>query len=165
MLLACVLLVHVGAKDITAITAEGRVVVLHDNGKWEYRSFGVLEKPYVGIWGFSEEFFDTLVELSLLESNIYPDSPEYEFYKAIVSEMINDEFIDSGLIELELTDDGYVYMTVDGEEEMALYSVDEKSRVLTLIEDEESIPFGIFSEDYSKLNIMGMEGFSFSKIN
>lgn len=153
------------ASDITAITSDGRFVVLHDNGRWQYKFHEVGQKPYIGTWGFSEEFFDTLVELSLLESNIYPGTTEYEFYKALFAEMLKEEFLESGLIELELSSDGYAYMTIDGEEEMCQYDVDEDSRLLTLCEDDESVPFGIFSDDFSSLNILGMEGFSFSKLD
>lgn len=146
--------------DIKATTTDGRTVILHDNGKWEYAK--VNNDGFIGKWVLSADYFDILIDLALSESGINSSDPNYAFYRAYFQAMIAEELGStdlSSMFMITFNKDGTVSAVIDGESNTGTYKVDSTSRLLTIINDKtkESIPFGIFDETYSKLYIMGME--------
>lgn len=151
------------ALDMTAVASNGKTVVLHDNGTWEYKGETNQEK-YIGKWRFTDEMFDVILDEVLRESGIYSWSSEYAFYKAVMMDSIKAELGELSRLTMELKNDGTASLTIDGETQDAKFEVNSSTRLLYIIEDGEKTPFGVFSSDYTKLNIMGMEELFMSKI-
>ncbi len=77
------------AADIMATTTDGKTVVLHDNGKWEYykapTTSGKPSDGPEGTWSFPEDYFDVLIDQALAASGISASDPSYAMYKQMIA--------------------------------------------------------------------------------
>ena len=163
------------AKDITATTSDGRTVILHDNGKWEYYTVTETKagEGILGTWALPEDYFDIILEQALEESGISKTDPSYEMYKSIFySAMLSESGMTADDLSNYLSDlfsvkfeKETMTITSDGETEVCKYSVDPSTRVLSILEPDSGqlVPIGTFDENYSTLYIMGEDSFFLTK--
>jgi len=148
------------SADIKATTADGRSVILHDNGRWEYAKTG--NGNFIGKWALPDNYFDIIIDAALSESGISTYDPNYAFYRAYFQAIMAEEIGTmnfSSLFMLTFNSDGSVNAVINGEENTGSYKVDPTSRLLTIIDYDtnQSLPFGIFDENYSKLSVLGQD--------
>ncbi len=163
------------AKDITATTSDGRTVILHDNGKWEYYSISETKtgEGILGEWALPEDYFDIILEQALAESGISKSDPSYEMYKSIFySAMLSESGMSADDLSNYLNDifsikfeKETLTITTEGTSEVCKYSVDPSTRVLSILEPDSGqlVPIGTFDENYSTLYIMGEDSFYLTK--
>lgn len=148
--------------DITAVTSNGRTVVLHDNGTWEYMSEKTSsaktgDKTYIGVWAFPEDFVDKLIDATIAEMGFAPGSSEYVYFKALYGQSLKAQMSDLTGISIEFKKDGTAIVKSDGEEESCKFSIDSETRLVYITAEGETEPFGTFNEDYTELYLMGIE--------
>ncbi len=166
-MLLCISCVMLFAADIMATTTDGKTVVLHDNGRWEYykepsplKSTGGIE----GKWSFSEDYFDVLVDQALAQSGLTASDPSYAMYKQMIASSLMASAGDDvasfliSLFSIEITGDTLI-MTTEGVDVPYDYTFDKSTRTISLQNPETSeyMVFGSFDEDYTIFTLSGEE--------
>ncbi len=163
--MALLMISAVTAEDQKAKTQQGRSVILHDNGTWEYSSVSLSDGGYVGKWEMNEEALDSLIDQYLAESGIDVTSPTYSFYRDYMKELIMQQLKSFGMtavITLVLNEDGTCSVISGEESASGTYSVSDE-REISVTFDGSTITFGSFDEDYTRLTIMNEEFFFLTK--
>jgi len=146
------------AADITATAENGKKVILHDNGTWEYVTETSAKKGdgIIGTWTYPENAIDIVVEAVLAESGIYPSDPNYAMYKSAIASQV--AALPRMYLVLENEKEG-VFTSDRGTHEVE-YKLNKTTRQLTLTSPElgEPLIIGTFDESYSKLYIEGSPG-------
>lgn len=146
--------------DISATTIDGRSVILHDDGTWEYRatkaSTASIKGTPVGTWAFPEDLVDRVVDSMLSDMGYTAGSSMYNYMKAMYNQIFAETFSELSQLVMELRADGTVVISNAEESSEGTYTIDD-DRILYLNEDFTTEPFGTFNEDYTKFYMMGFE--------
>ncbi len=163
-LVLSLLCVSLFAADITATAENGKKVVLHDNGTWEYVTETSVKKGdgIIGTWTYPDNAVDILVDAVLAESGIYPSNPSYTMYKSAIASQV------AALPKMYLVikDDKKGVFTSDRGTHEVEYKLNKTTRALTLTSPElgEPLIIGTFDESYSKLYIEEGQGLYLQRI-
>ena len=153
------------ASDLRATTSDGRNVILHDNGKWEFEKTNNSNKSYYGKWAFTDDMMYAFVDQYLVELGISPETTEYSFTRAYLLEELKGSLGELAGIVVEFKYNNMVSVTMDNDLlESISYKVDDSTGLVSMMQDGVYLPFGLFSSDYSKLYLQGNEIMFMTKI-